>query len=75
MSDRLAVLKFLESAAEQMARLARRDGVPKPVADEIGQIALELAAEATTVRAELELEALNARAANTNRRGLVGLSD
>jgi hypothetical protein len=75
MKDRLEVLRFLEDAAAQMARLARRDGVAPHVAEEMGRCAIELGAEAAQLRAELHLDSLALKVANTNRRGLVGLAD
>ncbi|HWE73130.1 MAG TPA: hypothetical protein VG328_08230 [Stellaceae bacterium] len=75
MSDRLAILNFLETAALQMAQLARRDGVPPRVSAEMSQIALELATEADQIKIELQLDGLSARTANSNRRGLNALSD
>ena len=75
MPDRLEVLIFLEDSAAQMARLARKDGIPPHVAEELEQIARELGAEAAQLKAELQLDSLTAKVANTNRRGLTGLSD
>jgi hypothetical protein len=75
MPDRLEILTFLEDAAAQMARIARGDGVPPHVAEELGKIALELGEEAAQLRAELRLDSLTAKVANNNRRGLTGLSD
>ena len=75
MTDRLEILLFLEDAAVQMARLARKDAIPARVAEELGRIALELEAEAAQLKAELQLDSLTARVANSNRRGLMGLSD
>jgi hypothetical protein len=75
MSDRRAILNFIETAAMQMAQLTRRDGVPPHVAAEMGQIALELATEADQLKIELQLESLSSKVANSNRRGLTGLSD
>jgi hypothetical protein len=75
MSERLEILHFLENAATQMARLARRDGIPPHVAEEMGRIAIELGAEAAQLKAELQLDSLTSKVANSNRRGLVGLSD
>ena len=73
--DRLAILDFLEDAATHMARLARKDGVPPHVAEELGRIVIEIGMEASQLKAELKLESLEAKVANCNRRGLVGLSD
>ena len=75
MMDRLEVLVFLEDAAAQMVRLARKDGLPPHIAEELGHIALELGAEASQLRAELQRYSLTARVANSNRHGLIGLSD
>jgi hypothetical protein len=75
MTDRLEILLFLEDAARQMARLARKDGLAPHIAEELGRIALELGAEAAQLKAELQLDRLSAKVANSNRRGLVGLSD
>ena len=75
MTDRLEILVFLEDAAAQMTRLAAQDGIPPHVAEELGRIALELGVEAARLKAELQLDSLTARVANTNRRGLMGLSD
>jgi len=74
MTDRLEILNFLADAAAQMARLSGKDGLPPPVAEGLGRIALELGAEAAQLKAELELDSLPAKAANSNRRGLTGLS-
>ncbi len=75
MSDRLETLRFLEDAAAKMVRLARRDGTPPDAAEEMGRIAIELVAQADQLKTELRLEAMAAKVANSNRRGLVGLSD
>lgn len=75
MTDRLAILGFLEDAAAQMTRLAGQGGMPAHVAEELGRIAIELEAEAAQLKAELQLESLTAKVANSNRRGLTGLSD
>jgi hypothetical protein len=75
MTDRLEIQLFLEDAATQMARLARKDGIPPHVAEELGRIALELGAEAAQLKAELQLDSLTVKVANSNRRGLIGLSD
>jgi hypothetical protein len=75
MPDRLEILNFLEDAAAHMARLARGDGVPPHVAEELDKIARELGTEAAQLRVELRLNSLAAKVANTNRRGLTGLSD
>lgn len=75
MSNRLVILDFLERAGAQMAHLARRTGVPPHVAAEMGAIARELGAEAAQLKAELQLESLTSKVANSNRRGLTGLSD
>jgi hypothetical protein len=75
MTDRLKILSFLEDTATQMARLARKDGIPPHVAEELGRIAIEIGADAAQLRTELHLDSLTARVANSNRRGLVGLSD
>ena len=75
MTDRLLILDFLEDAGAQMARLSRRDGVPAHVAAELGRIAIELGAEAAQLKAELQLDSLSTKVANSNRRGLTGLSD
>jgi tRNA A37 threonylcarbamoyltransferase TsaD len=75
MSDRETILNFIETAAAQMARLARRDGVSPRVAAEMTQIALELATEADHLEIEIQLDNLSANVANSNRPGLTGLSD
>jgi len=75
MTDRLEILNFLKDAAAQMARLARSNNIPPHVAEELGRIAYELGAEAAQLKAELNLDSLPARVANSNRRGLMGLSD
>jgi len=75
MTDRLEILSFLEDAAAEMAQVARKDGLPPHVAEGLGHIANELAAEAAQLEAELRLDSLAAKVANSNRRGLVGLSD
>jgi hypothetical protein len=75
MTERLEILRFLIGAATEMAQLAGRDGVPAHVAAEMERIAIELDAEAAQLHAELRLESLTTRVANTNRRGLAGLSD
>lgn len=75
MSDRQTILNFLETAAMQMARLARRDGVPSHVAAEMTDIALGLATEADHLKIEVQLDSLGAKVANSNRCGLTGLSD
>jgi hypothetical protein len=75
MSDRLQILLFLEDAALQMARLAHKDGLPAHVAEELGRLARELGTDAAQLKAELHLDTLAARVANTNRHGLTGLSD
>jgi hypothetical protein len=75
MTERLDTLQFLEDAAAQLTRLARRDGVAPPTAAEMGRIAVALSAEAAQLRAELQLDSLAAKVANNNRRGLVGLAD
>jgi hypothetical protein len=75
MIDRLEILNFFEDAAVQMARLARKEGIPPHIAEELTQIALELGVEAVQLQAELQLDNLSARVANTNRRGIMGLSD
>lgn len=75
MTERLVILNFLEESAAQMAGLARRNGVPPHVAAELRRIAIELGAEAAQLKTELQLESLSAKVANSNRRGLIGLSD
>ena len=75
MTDRLEILRFLEAAAAQMVRLAEKDDLPPHVAEEMERIAVELIAQADQLKAELRLEGLAAKVANSNRRGLVGLSD
>jgi hypothetical protein len=75
MKDHLEILGFLEDAAAQMVRLARKDGIPAHVAEELGRIAIELGTEAAQLKAELHLDSLTAKVANSNRRGLTGLSD
>lgn len=75
MTERLDTLRFLIGAAAEMAQLARRDGVPAHVGAEMDRIAIELDAEAAQLHAELRLESLTTKVANTNRRGLAGLSD
>lgn len=75
MPDRLEILYFLEDAAAQMARLARKDGIPPHIGEELTQIALELGVEAAQLKAEFQFDSLSAKVANTNRRGLMGLSD
>jgi hypothetical protein len=75
MTDRLAILNFLEDAVAQMARLARKDGIPPHVAEELGRIAGDLGAKAAEIEAELNRDSLTAKVANNNRHGLVGLAD
>ena len=75
MTDRLEILNFLAAAAAQLTRLAGKDGIPAHVAAELRHIALELGAEAAQLKAELQLDSLSAKVANSNRRGLTGLSD
>jgi hypothetical protein len=74
MTDRLEVLSFLEDAATQMAQLARKDGIPPPAVAELGRIAAELGTGAMALKGELP-DSLAAKIANSNRRGLIGLSD
>jgi hypothetical protein len=73
--DRLQILHFLEDAATHMVRLARNDSIPPHVAEELARIAIELGTEATQLKAEMQLESLQAKVANSNCRGLTGLSD
>jgi hypothetical protein len=73
--DRQEILSFLEDAAAQMARLAGKGGMPAHVAEELGRIAIEIEAEAAQLKVELQLDGLTAKVANSNRRGLTGLSD
>ena len=49
--------------------------MPSHVAVEMTDIALGLATEADHLKIEVQLDSLGAKVANSNRRGLTGLSD